>query len=271
MLVTSWLVSTGCSFDASGIATTSVSTLSSGITESDAGDGATDVGTSAEDADTADPTTVGTTPGDGSDTTHSGSPTSTGSDATESNDSASCDEPLVPTLLWAEDAMLTGVELLMSNQLPPVDGRPVQFARSFNPGQGDVRFEFDVQCEGSIYAWGLVWDADGATTMHADSLLFAYDDDPPDAADRPTWPYGCTSDFSGFAWRWEPLAEGSEPRCQPDRVIVSLSEGRHSLTLTNAETGGQPGPVNNYAGLAAVVLSSDPDTDPSALYDPTPR
>ena len=255
-----------CSFDVSGVATTSAT---SGLTDSD-GDASADAATTEGGSETldltGDPSTTGSDV-DGGRTTDD----DTSESSTSASESSNCDDAVATALLWVQDAETTNVEILASTQLPPVDGDPVQFARSFNAAEGDARFDFEVNCTGPVYAWALVWDADGESTVHSDSLLFAYDDEPPDVADRPVWPYGCASDFEGAAWRWHPLSRGTEPECRLDRVVVDLDPGPHSLTLTNAETGGQPGPVNNYAGLAAIVLSSDPETAPATLYDPTPR
>ena len=203
-----------------------------------------------------DPTSTGTptntgTGGDGT----TGSDT-TGSDTT--TDGTPCDGAY-SLLLWVENAQLSDM------QLQPALGLPEQpnFAYSEQPALGTATFTMPLQCTGTFQVWGLVWDRyPGQTTPNnADSFTAQFDD-----GEQMRWEYGCgTSSLPEGSWSWQPL-QAYVDVCPSAPVAVPLSASTHTFSLTNIESGnGQEG---NYAGIAAIVISSDPSHDPYLDYDP---
>ncbi len=162
-------------------------------------------------------------------------------------------------LLWVDQAELEDPMHLSSD--PAAHGDP-SVAVSSIPGKGVVTFSFDLPCPGEYHVWGLVWDYwPGAyATNDPDSFDFGLG-----ASDGYTWRYGCQTAGEASGLSWQPLAALTQQPCTTSRVVIEASEaGPVALAFRNREAGA--GSV--VAGIAAIVVSTDPDVNPYSLYAP---
>lgn len=167
--------------------------------------------------------------------------------------------PADPTLiLWAEDAQVVSPMLLIPAIYLP--GEPLM-ARSNTPEQGTITFTVDLECATSMSLFGLLWDhVGGARPDNPDSFYVTVDD-----GDEWLWSYGCQTNAAVDAvWAWLPLVEAAGADCGSAPVTLELSTGSHQITLRNVEAG----MGEDFAAVAAIVLTDDPGLDPATLYDP---
>lgn len=262
----------GCTFGASGSgsddsgsgsADEGSGTVSAGPASSPtASSSAVDASASAASGEgTSGPPPVDTTAGDDDpppeSTTTTGEPTST--DATTGMEG--CTAAGEELIAFAADAEVVAPMALAESSLLP--GTP-QVARSEVAEQGTVTFTFDVACPGEFRIWGLVWDNSPGADNGPDSYYATLDGEPADEYD---WYYGCqTGGNPGAAWSYQPLVDWVEFDCVYDDLSFTLEPGTHTLTLRNREGGFG----FDVAAIAAIVVSSDPTTDPNTLFDPTP-
>lgn len=167
--------------------------------------------------------------------------------------------PADPTQIqWAQDAQVVSPMLLIPAIYLP--GEPLM-ARSNVPEQGTITFSFEVECATSMSLFGLLWDHVGGTRPdNPDSFYVTIDD-----GDEWLWSYGCqTSAATDAVWAWLPLVEAAGTDCDSVPVTLELSSGAHQITLRNVEAG----MGEDFAAVAAFVLTDDPDFDPATLYDP---
>lgn len=234
-----------------------------------------------EDAPTIDTTTTTMTStattsaevstGDGPSTDSAGTGTSTGATQTSSttadmvdtsgdaSTSTSCEGD--PTAIaWADDAIVVlPMELVMAIFLP---GEPAM-ARSYAADMGTITFEFELPCPTTLYVHALVWDVTGgALPENADSFHVSVD-----GGSEWVWAYGCATQGMGDGvWAWLPINEWTEVDCDATPVTLELPAGVHEIRLRNREAGAG----NDFAAVAAMVVSDDPSFDPTSLYDPNP-
>lgn len=225
------------------------------------------MGETSTGAGSTGPQTTGepSTGGDALDSTSTGDASSSSSDgrmldsSSDGAESTGCVESESEKLLWAEDALLIPpMELRMAIYLP---GKP-QMARSFIVESGSVTFSFDLDCASTVHISGLVWDiADGAAPDNADSFYVSID-----GAPELEWEYGCQTDGMGdMYWGWLPIEDAGPITCSSESVEFELEAGSHELTFRNWESGAG----EDFAAIAAVVVSTDPGFDPNTLYDPS--
>ncbi len=246
------------------------------------GGGDTDAGSSGETSATGTGQTAGeassttpTTQGDADDTT--AEVTSTTSEATSTageststaGDSGTTADACPPFALWLWASNVppedTSFQLSEASELAEFDGEPVMFFRSSVDGAGRAAFAFDLPCADTVMLWGLTWDALGADTSNADAYEVGVDIEPDDASER--WEYGCDNDARG--WGWYPV-RGTGERCAADDPLEpELEAGPHVLRLRNPEDITN-NPQFDFTGIAAVVVTNDPNYDPSDEYDPSP-
>lgn len=276
-----WLVSsaTACAFDSStngsggAVGSTTDDASSSGAPAT-----STPGGPSSSDA-TAPPTTD-----DSNGPTPTTDPSATESDASSSTTSSEMDTET--TVGEATDTTMdpcatpaTFVELIWVQDLPAnattdmqleesislvLDGMPVIYARSLMADVGSVRFEFDIECAGEVYFWGLVFDWVPLQTAGPDSYWYGIDDDAMAGGDA--WVYGCTTTMS--TWSWQPVQHYNGSVCNTDPLVPTLDAGPHMFSLLNREPGTTGIEVYNFAGVAAIAITNDPDYDPNSDYTP---
>ncbi|MEM7158586.1 MAG: hypothetical protein AAF799_37445 [Myxococcota bacterium] len=183
---------------------------------------------------------------------------SSGPDPVTGTDTEACEPTEPDTLLWAEDALvLPPMELREAIYLP---GKP-QMARSLLAEMGSVTFGFELECASTVTIFGLVWDiAQGTQPDNSDSFLVSVDGQPEEL-----WEYGCQTEGLGdMAWAWLPLEAAGPMDCSPTMMSFELEAGTHELTLRNREQG----VGEDFAAIAALVVTDDPSFDPVTLYDP---
>lgn len=220
---------------------------------------------------TSTTTTTSTSTTSSSDPSTSTSDPSTSSDSSTSTDSGSgsgC-QPFVEWL-WAVDVPdeVTTFVKTPADILPAVEGETVVFLRSVMFQGGTAALSFETPCTDEVFFWGLNWDTDEGVG-NADAYQVGLDQTTDEVAkDGLRWEYGC--DHSMVGWDWYRVREtGFE--CDPDGEFEpTLEAGEHHLQINNIETVAGP-PQFNFTGLAALVVTNDPDYDPRSDYDPTPR
>ncbi|MEM7153995.1 MAG: hypothetical protein AAF799_14185 [Myxococcota bacterium] len=206
----------------------------------------------------ADPTTAATSDG----TTSGATATSTvgpadsssgGEDATEDSGTDGppiCTDEPETAVLWAEDGVVAdGMQLQYSKTLDR------QFAWSGQPDQGTLTLEFELECDGPVFFWGLVWDfAPGFDPPNADSYSISID-----GSDIVPWVYGCDTvgGRPGGSWYWLEVGAFQDMPCELARLEVPLTAGPHTVVVSNRE----PGMDANTAAIAGLVYSHDPDID----------
>lgn len=271
----------GCSFDSGakgGGGETEGSTGSSSGSEGSSVSVSTTATSMSSSSTTAMTSTTGpssTTTGDTTsavDDSTGGSTTKSGTTSGESSTGDPCaNPPPVQELLWVDgDATTQDMDLVESMVLPDGPNGPVIAARSYAEGVGTATFPFDAACEGRLFFWGLVWDEnDGINQNNADSFYFTFDEVPTTNSGM-VWLYGCgTEGMPDGSWSWQPLANVVEIDNQNGCVDGDIdppqfTAGPHDLVLLNRESGFDL----NFAAIAALVVSDDPDFDPATLYDP---
>lgn len=191
---------------------------------------------------------------DGASTSSTGEPATT--TGTDSDDCMPTAEPT--TLLWVEDALvLPPMELREAIYLP---GKP-QMARSLLAEMGTVTFGIELECPATVSVFGLVWDiAGGPFPDNSDSFLVSIDGKPEEL-----WEYGCQTEGMGdMVWAWLPLEAAGPMACSATEMSFELEAGAHELTFRNREQG----TGEDFAAIAALVVTDDPSFDPVSLYDP---
>ena len=240
---------------------------------SSAGSGAgpnVDPTTTTDDATTNDVATTdtppatgdGTTTGETTSSTSAGpSDTSTGGDDTTEEGSGTedpnrCKDEPETDVLWAEDGAVADG---MSLQFSPTLGR--SFAWSGEADAGTLTLEFELECEGPVYLWGLVWDfIPGFAPPNADSYSVIVD-----GGDNVPWVYGCDTGggMQDGQWYWLPVGSFDSRPCTLERLELDLEAGPHTIVIANRE----PGSMANTAAIAGMVFSHDPDADPSQFLE----
>jgi hypothetical protein len=278
MLLTAALA-TGCAFDESGAGSVGVATLADepGSADGDMHGVDEPLGTSDEAGDSADDraTTGGGAHGDDSapDPDTSGAEVGeSGADAGSFEGSGSGDtgssvdggaEPMCPIdvleLHWAEDGALEPpMELAVASA---ASGSP-KVAISAQSEVGAVSFELDVPCAGQYTVFGLVWDV----------FPGAWGDPDPDSfyvgtggGPELVWRYGCQTVGEIAALSWQSLEQLTAQPCGAAPVVLDVAEpGPVTLRFRNREAGAG----SEVAGIAAIVIASDPLADPHELYSP---
>jgi hypothetical protein len=127
--------------------------------------------------------------------------------------------------------------------------------------EGTATFPLEFECGGEYYVWGLVWDY----------YPGAYGTDDPDSyyvgvgGPEPTWRYGCQTGDVGSGLSWQKLESLTNQPCDVEPIVIDVVAGTElELTFRNREAGWS----SEVAGIAAIVISNDPDADPYSLYDP---
>ena len=273
------LAATACAFDSNTIGETAGvgSTSGEGTSTSATTITSTSVGPTSS-ATTEASTNVTTTPdttgepqsesGGGSSTTESVIGTESSGTTGIGTTTDSCEAPATFShLLWVKDlpnAAISGMEVVESMSIE-LDGEPVLYARSLTADVGSVTFEFDTECEGELYLWGLVWDWVPASTEGPDSYWYGLDADATAGGDA--WVYGCTtSGVSG--WSWEALRHYNGSPCDTDPLVPTIEGGPHAFMLLNREPGSTGFEIYDFAGVAAIAISNDAAYDPYSDYTP---
>ncbi|MCH9681025.1 MAG: hypothetical protein K0V04_06305 [Deltaproteobacteria bacterium] len=151
------------------------------------------------------------------------------------------------------------------NLVPPMELAPselgIEVARSWIGEQGTAELAFEIMCDGPVYFWGLVWDADVSEAENPDSYYIHVD-----GGAEATWNYGCSNGpGEGGSWNWITVDAWRED-CDQQRLELVLEAGMHTVVIRNREAGTGA----NVAALAGLVFSHDPDIDPT-VYTPTPE
>lgn len=278
LVLSSWCLAAACSFDSSG------NGFPGGASVGESGDGSDEsTGDASGDVDVPSPTTaVTTSPGEphttagdvetsgrdtdpaGDDGTDTGGGDDSavshgGGDAEDDGDTGvpdACAEPVFD-LYWVEDADVTSPMALVvadANDDPKV-------AYSTVAESGSVTVSIDFECAGEYTLWGLVWDYDPGAWGEPDPDSFYFDV----GGAESTWRYGCQTGQSASGLSWQRMASLSAQPCEASYIVLQVFEaGTVELNLRNREAGSG----NQVAGVAAIVVGSDPDADPATLYDP---
>lgn len=196
--------------------------------------------------------------------TLSGGPTGSSSVGTTQGPVVECPATF-EMLLWSSDASV--VEPMELFEDPDAEMTP-DVAVSEVAESGDVTFTFDLPCAGSFYVWGLVWDfwPGGFANADPDSFYIAGTE----AADI-TWRYGCQTQDDDSGLSWQPLQRLDKQPCFVTPVVLQTEEATvgQQLSFRNREAGDLVWDPE-VAGIAAIVISSDPDFNPYDLYTPYP-
>lgn len=205
------------------------------------------------------PNTSGNGGTDGEDPSGSGSGSASASDTTNgegSTGAATCTNA-------DQDTQITFANqgtLVPPMELGFADILGIDVARSGTSELGTVTMPFTTTCNGPVHLWALVWDAvGGVTNENADSLYVTIDD-----GDEQAWIYGCvTEEGVDQRWRWLPLESWTMTQCNHIPFVVDLPPGEHTIVVRSRE-GGSGG--IDVAAIAGVVISHDPQTDPSPFF-----
>jgi hypothetical protein len=171
------------------------------------------------------------------------------------------DAPTCPAsmfeLVWVDDG-----ELVAPMQLVAADANDSpNVAASSVAESGEVTVALEFACPGEYTLWGLVWDYDPGAWGEPDPDSFYFDV----GGSESTWRYGCQTDGTASGLSWQRLAALAAQPCDASYIVLQVYEaGTVELTLRNREAGSG----SQVAGIAAIVVSDDPDADPSTLYDP---
>jgi hypothetical protein len=177
------------------------------------------------------------------------------------SESGGIEEPTCPaevfTILWS-DAADVGAPM----QLVPTDANmDPDVAASAVAESGTITFAIDFACAGEYSLWGLVWDyAPGA-----------YGSDDPDSfyvgigGPESTWRYGCQTATMTSGLSWQPLQALQAQPCDAAPLVIDVAVPTPvELNFRNREAGDG----SAVAGIAALVVASNPDADPTELYAP---
>lgn len=263
----------GCSFDGSGAggafeesgtATEDADGSTTGVSGMDDGPPTTTPPTTGDDhSGTADPqmttdpdSTTAPAADDSSTATSEPATTSSGDESTTGIDP--CANTTEETIIWVEEAILgNGVNTQMSNALP---GNPL-IAYGREAGTGTITFPFEVACPAEFRVYGLVWDDEAGANNGADSFYVSAD-----GGTEIVWSYGCqTWGNPDQNWSWLDVRAWNSPPCNVQGISYTLEAGAHEITLRNRENAGWG---DDIAAVAAIIVTSDPNTDPDAIYDP---
>lgn len=243
--------------------------------------GDTDGDTDGTDTEAAETGAMTSSPASTSTSTTSTSTTSTSDPSTSTSDPSTTDDTSTSTgseatcdpfaaWVWAVDVPDEDTTFVKTDAdiLPPIEGEPVVFLRSVMANQGTAALSFDIPCTDDAIFWALAWDS-GEEVDNADAYQIGLDQSAEEVTeDGVRWEYGCDNNAIGWAW-YRVRETGFE--CDPDGELeATLDEGEHHLQINNAEpVSGSP--QFNFTGLAALVVTNDPEYDPRTEYDPTPR
>lgn len=219
-------------------------------------DGGDDDGMDSTSATSAaTPTGTGGTSGSESDTADD--------DTSDSTGIAACDRPPeLPLLLMAADAVVEKPMLAIASMTLPDE---TVYARSDVQDAGTVTFTFELECDHEVILQGLVWDRfAGFDPQNPDSFYISVDDEDPEGL----FPYGCqTQGNEDSLWSWEPVVPLVDEVCGEIPGVYSLSAGEHTVRLRNREGGFG----DDFAGVAALVVTDDANLDPTTVFDPYPE
>ncbi|HET6582462.1 MAG TPA: hypothetical protein VFG69_03420 [Nannocystaceae bacterium] len=161
-------------------------------------------------------------------------------------------------IVWADAAQVADpMQLLIAEDAmedPEVAVSPVA-------EEGTVTFSLHFDCAGEYSVWGLVWDYNpGAyASSDPDSLYVGV------GGPEPTWRYGCQTGNEESGLSWQRLRSLDAQPCDTSPLaLVIAGETDVELTFRNREAGAS----SEIAGIAAIVVASDPSTDPYDLYAP---
>jgi hypothetical protein len=179
------------------------------------------------------------------------------SDGTDDGSANGCPTEVFE-LYWAESADL-GDPMQLSVAADAAEEPEV--AVSSVAEEGTVTFALHFDCAGEYAIWGLVWDY----------YPGAYASDDPDSyyvgvgGPEPTWRYGCQTGYEDSGLSWQRLRALDDQPCDTTPLVIAVAgEGDIELTFRNREAGAS----SEIAGIAAIVISSDPEADPYELYAP---
>ncbi len=161
-------------------------------------------------------------------------------------------------LHWAESAAIADPMVLL-----PAEGAmsDPEVAVSDVAEEGTATFPLHFDCGGQYYVWALVWDYyPGAyATEDPDSFYVGI------GGPEPTWRYGCQTGDVDSGLSWQKLEALTAQPCDVEPIMIDVVDGTDiELTFRNREEGWS----SQVAGVAAIVISNDPDADPYSLYDP---
>lgn len=247
------LIVSGCQFASAG---DGADTDTDGT---EAGSGETGMTSNVEP--TTDPTDASESDPDSDTTATSGPAGSTG--AAEGSTGVAACEPFA-LWLWAEDVAErdTTFEHREADDLPFFEDEPVIFLRTRTAGEGTAAFRFEMPCTDAVQLWALTWDALGDDVSNADAYTVGIDERPGEGVQ---WEYGC--DNEERAWRWYRIRDTGNACDADGELAPALEAGEHHVQMSNMEpVSGQP--MFNFTGVAAVVVTNDPDFDPIATFDP---
>lgn len=169
---------------------------------------------------------------------------------------AACPIPMFE-LMWADAGELVPPMALIESD---ADGNP-EVAYSTAADSGAVKLTIEFACPGEYALWGLVWDYLPGAFGGADPDSFYFDV----GGAESVWRYGCQTGNEDSGLSWQRLAALDAQPCDATYVSLSVAEaGPIELTLRNRESGYG----SAVAGIAAIAVSSDPNADPSTLYQP---
>ncbi len=238
-------------------------------------EGADTEGADTEGADTgAVETTAATSPSTSTGSTSTSTTSSTSPSSSTDGESGTTGSGTVcerfATWIWAVDVPDEATTLTKTPApiLPLIDDEEVVFLRAVTGGQGTAALSFEMPCSDEAIFWALAWDAAGAVE-NADAYRVGLDQDTEQVAERGArWEYGC--DNASRRWAWYRVRETSRECAPGGELQPTLDAGEHHLQLNNAEpVSGDP--EFNFTGLAALVVTNDPQYDPRADYDPSPQ
>ena len=160
-------------------------------------------------------------------------------------------------LYWVEQADLVAPMELVAAEAN--DSPEVAISTVAEAGSVTVSLEFE--CPGEYTLWGLVWDYEPGPWAAPDADSFYFDV----GGAEVTWRYGCQTTNVPSGLSWQRMASLTAQPCEASYVALQVVEaGTVVLTLRNREAGDG----SAVAGLAAIVVSDDPDADPATLYEP---
>jgi len=161
-------------------------------------------------------------------------------------------------LYWAESADLGDpMQLLVAEEA----AEDPEVAVSAVAEQGTVTFPLHFDCAGEYAVWGLVWDYYPGAYASGDPDSYYVGVGGPE----PTWRYGCQTGDDGSGLSWQRLEALDDQPCDTTPLVIAVADdGDIELTFRNREAGAS----SEVAGIAAIVISNDPDANPYDLYDP---
>lgn len=161
-------------------------------------------------------------------------------------------------LLWAADAELT-TPMSLGEASEAIDAPLV--ALSAIADEGEVTFELDLPCAGDYYVFGLMWDHAAGAWADPDADSFYVDVAGPEFV----WRYGCQTAAAIGGLSWQPLERLDGQPCEATPIVLqATAPGVYPMTLRNREAGSG----SAVAGVAAIVITTDPTLDPYGEYTP---